>query len=161
MRIVDTEPGFAIVHAGGAIIDVYAAKPSLGHVEHAGAAIRNEGARRARLVYLSGRSSPPDDAFRKRAAELLAENRDLITAQATILEVAGIMGAAARSILAGISLLSRSNYPEKVFDSPEAAAAWLASVDPGVDEAAVLAGARAGRARAIETKEAARARARS
>jgi hypothetical protein len=74
---------------------------------------------------------PMDDAARKEVAVtqrvFAAEQRAL----ANVIEGDGFMGSTARSVAAGVALLSRVPFQQRVFESPGPACAWLAGFFPG------------------------------
>jgi hypothetical protein len=77
-------------------------------------------------------------------AEIAATQREFESKQrglATVIEGKGFFGATVRSAAAGLALLSRVKFPQKIFDSTDAAAKWMASLldDVGVDRSSELA----------------------
>jgi hypothetical protein len=78
----------------------------------------------------SGMQEAPDPDFRARAAESAREREEKIVAFAYVLIGGGLVASVARTVIAGISVLSRSSFPQKVFSESNAALAWLAGQHP-------------------------------
>jgi hypothetical protein len=69
----------------------------------------------------------PDDEFRKCAADSLKRQSGRLAALAYVVAGEGFLASMARTVIAGVSLLSRSTHAEKVFSESLPAATWLAS----------------------------------
>lgn len=78
----------------------------------------------------SGMQDAPDQDFRTRVAQSARERDGKIVAFAYVLIGEGFVASVARTVIAGISVLSRSSFPQKVFPEPNAALAWLAGQHP-------------------------------
>jgi hypothetical protein len=77
------------------------------------------------LVIIEDGAKPPNAAFRDKSAVTLADLDRHLSASATVVATSGMLGAAIRSILTGISLVSRRNHPTKSFREVQDACAWL------------------------------------
>jgi hypothetical protein len=88
----------------------------------------------------SGVKEAPDPDFRARAAESVRERERRIVAFAYVLIGEGFVASVARTVIAGINVLSRPSFPQRVFPESNAALAWLAGQLPAgtIDPAQLL-----------------------
>jgi hypothetical protein len=89
-------------------------------------------------------ASSPTPEVREVTTQLAKENK--ILGAGIVLEGSGFGPATTRAIIAGMYLIAKKEYPHKVFDSVETAAAWLPTLVGGVTRADVVAAAAATRA---------------
>ncbi len=68
----------------------------------------------------------PSSEVRTALARLLSDNSDKIRCSTVVFEGSGFRAAAVRSVVAGLTLLARPNYPHKVMASTSEAADFLA-----------------------------------
>jgi len=78
------------------------------------------------LQVISEQATPPDGATRAALAAMLKANENRIVASAVIYEGVGFRASMIRSIVVGISMLSRPKCPHTVFASTTAGIEWLA-----------------------------------
>jgi hypothetical protein len=71
----------------------------------------------------------PDEVFRRESARLQKAAEAYTRGVAWIVPSNGFVGAAARAVLGGIQMLSRTRSPQKIFAVPEEGADWLVSLD--------------------------------
>ena len=72
----------------------------------------------------------PDDGFREAAAAQIKRHAGRLRGFAFVVVGSTLLGATARAVISGISLLSRSPHPEKAFKDIDEAARWLHSLHP-------------------------------
>lgn len=77
------------------------------------------------LQVIGDRATPPDAATRAALAEMLKENEARLVASAVVFEGTGFRASVIRSIVIGISMLSRPKCPHTVFASVPEGVAWL------------------------------------
>jgi hypothetical protein len=73
----------------------------------------------------------PDDARQ----EVVVTQREFDAAQeclATVIEGGGFWAATVRSVAAGMALVSRTRFPQRVFSDPQAALGWVAERTTGI-----------------------------
>jgi hypothetical protein len=87
-------------------------------------AARTEG-RVATLAVVDPAVSLPDDATRKLSVQMMDAMNGLQAGSATVLEGDGFRVSAGRAAFAGMTMLSRTSWPQKVFATVQDAAAWL------------------------------------
>ena len=104
------------------------------------------------LQVIGDRATPPDSAVRAALAAMLKDNEQRIAASAVVFEGAGFRASVVRSIVIGISMLSRPKCPHTVFASTADGIAWLSGHEP-------LGGGRPGQAAATMQLAIARLRA--
>jgi hypothetical protein len=68
----------------------------------------------------------PDDATRRRLAELAARTAGDIKRQAIVIRAEGFGASAVRSIVTAVFAMSRSDYDRRVFGDVNSACDWLA-----------------------------------
>jgi hypothetical protein len=68
----------------------------------------------------------PEANFRSQSAELMADADARIIATANVICKKGLMGTALRSVATGISLVSRTTHPLKVFSEVAEGSQWIA-----------------------------------
>jgi hypothetical protein len=68
---------------------------------------------------------PLPDAEVRRVSEELNDADVPLVCIAIVIEMRGFVGSAIRGVITGLSLLKRSSFPRKVFDTSEAALPWL------------------------------------
>jgi hypothetical protein len=74
----------------------------------------------------------PDDEFRQHGAKTLIERHAAqIAGFAYLIAGRGFMASIAQSVVAGVSLISRTPYPERTLSDPSKAADWLSEQLPG------------------------------
>jgi hypothetical protein len=88
----------------------------------------------------SGVREAPDPDFRTSAAKSVRERERRIVAFAYVLIGEGFVASVARTVIAGINVLSRPNHAQKVFSEPQTASIWLAEQHPAgnIDTAQML-----------------------
>ena len=79
----------------------------------------------ALLQVIGDQAIPPDGATRAALAAMLKANETRIIASAVVFEATGFRASVIRSIVIGISMLSRPKCPHTVFESTTAGIAWL------------------------------------
>jgi len=79
----------------------------------------------ALLQVIGERATSPDTATRSALAAMLKANETRIIASAVVFEGTGFRASVIRSIVIGISMLSRPQCPHTVFESSAAGIAWL------------------------------------
>jgi hypothetical protein len=77
------------------------------------------------LQVIGEQAVPPDAATRAKLAAMLKDNETRIIASAVVFEGAGFRASVIRSIVIGISMLSRPKCPHTVFESTTAGSQWL------------------------------------
>lgn len=84
--------------------------------------------------------SPPSEQVRQAMLESIGLTRTTKPlAMAVAIEATGLMAATARSVVSGIFLAGRSNYPSRCFGRGEEVAHWFATFHPdGADFAGVM-----------------------
>ena len=87
------------------------------------------------LQIIGERATPPDASVRDALAAMLKENEARIVASAVVFEGTGFRASVIRSIVIGISMLSRPKCPHTVFASVNEGVAWLGSRLGGSDAA--------------------------
>jgi hypothetical protein len=70
----------------------------------------------------------PDEAVMEVGARVKREADPHILANPVVIEQGGLRGAFIRSIVTGVNMMSRSDVPNKVFDTFEAAVEWMGQV---------------------------------
>jgi hypothetical protein len=78
------------------------------------------------IAILCGKMKLPSAQFREASANLLAEHKGTLRANALVVEEVGLTGTALRSVLTGLSLVARYEGHMKVFKSINDAAVWTA-----------------------------------
>jgi hypothetical protein len=141
----------------GAVLQVFSGKMTAGEFESTRPMLEHPilGDRYVQLTRLapSGVKEAPDPDFRACAAKSMREREEHVAAFAFVLIGDGLVGSVARTVIAGINVLARRSFPQKVFPEPSAAITWLAghlpagTIDPAelmasLDELIELAGAR-------------------
>lgn len=141
----------------GAVLLVFSGKMTLAEFEAALPMLDHPilGDRYVQLCRLApgGVKEAPDEDFRARAARSVREREGKLVAFAYVLIGEGFVASVARTVIAGIGVLSRASHPQKVFSDPRAAIDWLAgqrpagTIDPDqlmlmLDELVELAGAK-------------------
>jgi len=79
----------------------------------------------ALLQVIGDQAIPPDGPTRAALAAMLKANETRIIASAVVFEATGFRASVIRSIVIGISMLSRPKCPHTVFESTSAGSAWL------------------------------------
>jgi len=82
------------------------------------------------LQVIGDRATPPDSTVRAALASMLKDNEQRIVASAVVFEGAGFRASAVRSVVIGISMLSRPKCPHMVFASSKAGIEWLSGYEP-------------------------------
>lgn len=80
-------------------------------------------------------ATPPEASVRAALAAMLKENEARIVASAVVFEATGFRASLIRSIVIGISMVSRPKCPHTVFASVSEGIAWLSSRFGGSDAA--------------------------
>jgi len=83
----------------------------------------------AMLTIVSESAPMPSSAARKAIAELLSESSAIIRCSAVVMEGAGFRAAAVRSVVTGLTMLARHEFPHSICDV-EAAAKMYSEVLP-------------------------------
>ncbi len=92
----------------------------------------------ATLTLLTMEKNTLSNAAERAAQEAL--HRDFArykVAEAMVTERGGLVGAAMRTIMMGLSLLHRTDYPTKIFDRVPDAAMWVAPYAKNIDAASL------------------------
>jgi len=89
------------------------------------ASLANESGSVALLQVIGDQATSPDGATRAALAAMLKANETRIIASAVVFEATGFRASMIRSIVIGISMLSRPKCPHTVFESTNAGSAWL------------------------------------
>src|SRR3954469_1555921 len=84
----------------------------------------------ALLQVIGDQANPPDSAVRGALATMLKHNEQRIVASAVVFEGAGFRASVVRSVVIGISMLSRPKCPHTVFASPKDGIDWLSEYEP-------------------------------
>ena len=84
----------------------------------------------ALLQVIGDQATPPDASRASALATMLKDNEQRIVASAVVFEGAGFRASVIRSVVIGISMLSRPKCPHMVFASPEAGIEWLSGYEP-------------------------------
>ena len=87
----------------------------------------------ALLQVIGDGATPPDAAARAALATMLKDNETRIVASAVVFEGTGFRASLIRSLVIGISMLSRPKCPHTVFASVSEGVAWLCSHLGGSD----------------------------
>ena len=77
------------------------------------------------LQVIGDRATPPDSTVRAALAAMLKDNEQGIVASAVVFEGSGFRASMIRSVVIGISLLSRPKCPHTVFASTAEGTEWL------------------------------------
>jgi hypothetical protein len=77
------------------------------------------------LNIVEARATLPDAKPRQAIAEMLRRGEDWIQASALIFEATGFFAATIRSVVTGITLVAKQNFPHRVFDRVDAAARFI------------------------------------
>jgi len=83
------------------------------------------------LTVVAERAPLPSSAARKALADLLSESSAFIRCSAVIMEGSGFRAAAVRSVVTGLTMMSKHNFPHRICDV-EGAAQLYAQVLSGV-----------------------------
>jgi hypothetical protein len=79
----------------------------------------------ATLAVVDAAVSLPDDATRKLSVQMMDAMNGVQAGSATVIDGDGFRVSAARAAFAGMTMLSRTSWPQKVFATVEDAASWL------------------------------------
>lgn len=132
-EFIETIPGHALAIAGGCLIDVYTVLPDPRHLDVIEGLLRQRPRPLSHLVIVSGQAlRPPSSSFRQRSVELSERASDRIRCRANVVDVTGLIGATARAVLAGLTLATRTRFPQDVFATIDLACAWIVERDEGV-----------------------------
>jgi hypothetical protein len=82
------------------------------------------------LTIVAPNAPMPPSVVRSAVAAFLAARAGQLIASAVVYEGAGFRAAAVRSVVTGVSMVSKPPYPHKVFSSVAAAARWFAGMSP-------------------------------
>jgi hypothetical protein len=96
--------------------------------KHAQSLARPGGDKFATLAIGGQGMTLPDDETRKLAAEHVAKFDALQSGSAIVIDGEGFFAGAARAMISGISMLSRTRVPQRAFRTSEEGAVWLASL---------------------------------
>jgi hypothetical protein len=83
------------------------------------------------LAVLGPDVPPPDGEVREILTRQLRESGDRVCAMANVIEGRGFRAATVRAVLTGMSLVLRTQRPDRVCDSVEEGASFLASLSDG------------------------------
>ena len=81
------------------------------------------------LQVIGDRATPPDSSVRAALAAMLKDHEQRIVASAVVFEGAGFRASVVRSVVIGISMLSRPKCPHTVFASTKDGIAWLSGYE--------------------------------
>lgn len=93
----------------------------------------NAGARFGVLVIVQQGALPPEATVRKALARVFADRASVISGAAIVFEWVRVQASMVRGVVTGLALLSRFQYPYRVFDNARSATARLASMDKSLD----------------------------
>ena len=93
------------------------------------------------LLMRKQRFIPPAGEARRLLGEIEREIAPRMLAMALVIEGSGMVVAAARTLIAGLQLVSRSSYPSSISSTLNDGAAWLAAQVPGPTATEIVAAA--------------------
>jgi hypothetical protein len=128
IRVLRREASHAVATVGRTLVVLWQTETSAHAVAELATSLAQfakEVGRLGLLQVIGDRAVVPDTAARTALATLLKANESRLVASAVVFEGAGFRASAIRSIVIGISMLSRPKYPHTVFASTTAGVAWL------------------------------------
>jgi len=140
IRILRSEASHGIALSGRTLIVLWQTETRTQAVHELAALLASQAAEFGNvglLQVIGDQAISPDGAARTALAEMLKANEAGIVASAVAFEGVGFRASMVRSIVIGISMLSRPQCPHTVFASAEEAIAWLsARLDDGASNSA-------------------------
>lgn len=130
VRILRSEDSHGIAFVGRTLVVLWQTETRSQAVAELGsllAALAAEFGSLALLQVIGDQAVPPDGPVRAALAAMLKNNETRIIASAVVFEGVGFRASVIRSIVVGISMLSRPKCPHTVFASSAAGIEWLNS----------------------------------
>lgn len=93
--------------------------------EYVGQRCANRGREFALIAIVEAKASLPDAASRHAIAELLRNGEKCFQVSGLVFEGTGFFAATIRSVVTGITLMAKQQYPHRVFDSVATAARFM------------------------------------
>ncbi|MEI9937605.1 MAG: hypothetical protein WDO69_10340 [Pseudomonadota bacterium] len=128
VRILRSEASHGIAFAGRTLVVLWQTETRAHAVIELAtllARLAAEFGRLGLLQVIGDHATPPDGAARSALATMLKDNETRIVASAVVFEGTGFRASVIRSIVIGISMLSRPKCPHTVFASTTAGVEWL------------------------------------
>jgi eukaryotic-like serine/threonine-protein kinase len=138
VRLLRVEPSHGVALAGHTLVVLWLGETSKQAVRELRTQLENHAAENGRVALLQvigERAIPPDGEARAALAAMLKDNEARIVASAVVFEGSGFRASVIRSIVVGISMLTRPKCPHTVFASVSEGITWL-SVQLGSNDAA-------------------------
>lgn len=140
VRVLPSEASHGIAVAGQTLIVLWKTETSARAVRELATLLSGFAAERGQVALLQvigDGAISPDAAARSALANMLKENEARLVASAVVYEGSGFRASMIRSIVIGISMLSRHECPHTVFASVSEGVAWLTKHlgerDPALD----------------------------
>jgi len=130
VRILRSEASHGIAVSGRTLIVLWQTETRCQAVVELAALLASHAAELGSLALLQvigDHATSPDSATRAALAEMLKANETRIVASAVVFEAVGFRASLIRSIVIGISMLSRPKFPHTVFASANEGIAWLSA----------------------------------
>jgi eukaryotic-like serine/threonine-protein kinase len=128
VRILHSEASHGIAFAGRTLVVLWQTETRGQAVTELAALLARhatESGSVALLQVIGDQAIPPDSATRARLGEMLKTHEQRIIASAVVFEGTGFRASMIRSIVVGISMLSRPKCPHTVFASTSDGIEWL------------------------------------
>ena len=131
VRILHSEPSHAIAFLERTLVVLWQTETrkqavlELGSLLAGLAGLAEESRGLALIQVIGDHATPPDSDTRAALAAMLKANETRIIASAVVFEGSGFRASVIRSVVVGISLLSRPKCPHTVFASTADGLAWL------------------------------------
>ena len=128
VRLLRTESSHGIAITGRTVVALWQTETTIEAVRElasvlAGHAAESGGA--GLLQVIDERATPPDGNTRVALAAMLKDNEARIVASAVVFEGSGFRASVVRSVVIGITMLTRPKCPHTVFASVNEGIAWL------------------------------------
>jgi eukaryotic-like serine/threonine-protein kinase len=128
IRVLRADASHGLALTGPIVIVLWENETSSGAVHELAALLATHAAENGRVALLQvigERATPPEANVRAALAAMLKDNEARIVASAVVFEGTGFRASVIRSIVIGISMLTRPKCPHTVFASVKEGIAWL------------------------------------
>src|SRR6185369_806476 len=128
VRLLRSESSHGIALSGQTLVVLWHTDTSIEAVRELASLVAGQAAESGSvglLQVIDERATPPDVNVRTALADMLKANEARIFASAVVFEATGFRASVVRSIVVGISMLSRPKCPHTVFGSVREGIAWL------------------------------------
>jgi len=130
VRLLRTESSHGIALSGPTVVVLWQTDTRSEAVQELASLVAAQAAETgsvALLQVIGERATAPDASVRAALAAMLKANEARIVASSVVFEATGFRASLIRSIVIGISMLSRPSCPHSVFSSVNEGIAWLSS----------------------------------